>query len=288
MDRRAKELKNGKTKKQKNGGAKKRFFSYLGFVFFSSLVLSFFSFSYAAKVNFGKTQDKVTIAPAKKTLRVGEKFTYGVYWIGVNVGEGILEIKEIVKIDGREAYHVVGIARTNEFLSAIYKVEDVVHSYIDKEKLCSLKFEKHQREGKYKSDEITIYDQKKHKGYYESLLNKSKKEFDIPDRVHDIPSAFYYFRTLDVVPNSTVTLDVNADEQNWKVNMNVLQAQNLEILRRGVHKVFCVEPRAPFKGVISKRGKAYVYFSADENRIPLLIKIRVPFGIVTSVLEKTE
>ena len=257
------------------------------FLFFYFLFSIFYSPSYAATTNFGKSE-KIEIAPARKTLRVGEKFTYGVYWMGVNVGEGILEVKELVNIDGREAYHVVGTARTNEFLSAIYKVEDVVHSYIDKEKLCSLKFEKYQREGKYKSDEVVIYDQNKHKGYYESLLSKQKKEFDIPDRVHDIPSAFYYFRTLDVAPNSKVTLDVNADEKNWKVDMNVLQAENLEILRRGVHKVFCVEPRAPFKGVISRRGKAYVYFSADENRVPLLIKIRVPFGIVTGVLEKTE
>jgi len=259
----------------------------LFFLFFCTLHPAPCTLTYAATTNFAKTE-KITIEPAIKTLRVGEKFVYGVYWMGINVGEGAMEVKELTTINGREAYHIVATARSNEFLSAFYKVEDEMHSYVDKEKLCALKFEKHQREGHYKCDEIIIFDQDKHRGYYESLLNKTKKEFDIPYRVHDILSAFYYFRTLDVRPNSTVTLDVNSEEKNWKANMNILGTESLEILRHGVYKVFCVEPKAPFKGVIAKRSKAWVYFTIDENRVPVSIKIRVPFGFVVGVLEKAE
>ncbi|MDD5449866.1 MAG: DUF3108 domain-containing protein [Candidatus Omnitrophica bacterium] len=254
---------------------------------FSFLILNFNS--YAAADNFAKQKAaKITIAPARKTLRVGEKFVYGVYWMGINVGEGMLEVKELTTINGREAYHIIAIARSNDFLSAFYKVEDVINSYIDKEGMYSLKFEKYQREGRYKSDEVVLFDQEAHKGHYESLLNKTKKTFDIPPKVHDIPSAFYYFRTMDVKPNSKVVLDVNSDEKNWKATMNVKGTRELEVLRKGVYKVFEVEPAAPFKGVISKRSKAWIYFTADEDRVPVLIKIRIPFGFVTGVLEKTE
>jgi len=246
-----------------------------------------FDISYAATTNFAKSET-IVIEPARKTLRVGEKFVYGVYWVGINVGEGVMEVRELTKINGREAYHIVATARSNDFLSAFYKVEDEMHSYIDKETLCALRFEKHQREGRYKADEIITFDQDRHRGYYESLLNKTKKEFDIPYRVQDIPSAFYYFRTLDIRPNSTVALDVNSEEKNWKVSMNILGTEKLEVLRHGVHKVFCVEPKAPFRGIIARRSQAWVYFTVDENRVPVLIKIRVPFGFVTGVLEKAE
>ncbi|MBI4335025.1 MAG: DUF3108 domain-containing protein, partial [Candidatus Omnitrophica bacterium] len=246
-----------------------------------------YTLSYAATTNFAKTE-KIEIQPARKTLRVGEKFVYGVYWMGINVGEATLEVKELTRVNGREAYHIVSTARSNDFLSAFYKVEDDIHSYMDTEKLCSLRFEKRQLEGRYSAHEVVTFDQEKRKGYYESLLNKTKKEFDIPYRAHDVVTSFYYFRTLDVKPNSKVTLDVNADEKNWKADMNVLEAQNLEILRRGVHKVFCVEPKTPFKGIISRRSKAWVYFSVDENRVPVMIKIRIPFGFVVGVLEKQE
>ncbi|MCM8782765.1 MAG: DUF3108 domain-containing protein [Candidatus Omnitrophica bacterium] len=259
------------------------FFWFLGFNFWSLPI------SYPATIshNYAK-QKKIAIEPARPTLRLGEKLVYSVYWMGIYCGEGVLEVKELVKLNGREAYHVIATAKSNDFLSAFYKVEDIVHTYIDKERLYSLKFEKHQREGKYKADEITLFDQIKHKGYYESLLNKEKKEFDIPPNVQDLASVFYYFRTLDIKPNSKVVIDVNADEKNWKATMDILEAQELEIVRKGVHKVFCVVPKVGFKGVISKRGKAWVYFTVDENRIPVLIKIRVPFGFVVGVLERME
>jgi len=240
---------------------------------------------YAANLNFGGRKE-IKIQKARKDIRVGERFEYSVYWMGIHIGEGILEVKELVDFNGREAYHIVATARSNDFLSAFYKVEDVIHSYVDKEKLCSLKFEKHQREGRYKADEVVVYDQENHKGYYESLLNKSKKEFEIPEKVQDIVSSFYYFRTLDCKPESRLTLDVNADEKNWKVVMKIGKTEELELIRKGVHEVFCVEPKAPFKGVISKRSRAWVYFSVDEERVPMLIKIRIPFGFVVGVLER--
>jgi len=231
---------------------------------------------------------KINIEKARRDLRVGEKFVYDVFWNGIPAGVGSMEVVEETQIDGSEAYHVVATAKSNDFLSAIYKLDDKIHSYIDKKNMCSLRFEKHQREGKYKADEVVIYDQKKHRGYYESLLNKSKKEFDIPDRVQDLVSVFYYFRTLDVAPNSSVILDVNADEKNWKADMHVLNTQELDIRRNGKYEVFCLEPRVPFKGVLSRRGRTLVYFTADENRVPVFIKIWVKFGYITGVLRRTE
>jgi len=258
-------------------------FEFLAFVLSFSL-LTFSFHAHAATPNYAKVPE-IEIQKARKGLREGEKFTYGVYWMGVPVGEASLEIKELVVMNGRQAYHIIGVARSNEFLSNFYRVQDEVHSYIDKEQLCSLRFEKRQAEGHYVSDEVVTFDQAAHRGHYESLRKKSTKDFTIPPRVQDVASAFYYFRTLDVLPRSTVTLDVNADEKNWKVDMNVIDTQQLEILRKGVRKVFCVEPKAPFKGVIAKRSKAWIYFSVDEERVPVMIKIKIPFGFVIGVLE---
>lgn len=258
-------------------------------VFLIFLFLAFCINAGAVTNNYGAVPvKKIEIEKARRDLQVGERFVYDVFWNGIPVGEGSIEIKEMAEINGSEAYHIIAVAKSNDFLSKIYRVEDTLHSYIDKAKLCSLRFEKYQREGKYKADEVIIFDQKKHRGYYESLLNKSKKEFDIPARVQDLVSSFYYFRTLDVVPNSTIILDVNADEKNWKVHMDVLGTQELDIRRIGAYNVFCLEPKTPFKGVLARRGKTWVYFTADEKRVPVFIKIWVKFGYVTGILRRTE
>lgn len=241
----------------------------------------------SAKQNFSsRSANSIRIKPARKDLRVGERFEYLVRWMGIPIGYATLEIKEIVKINGRDAYHIIGTAKSNEFLSAFYKVDDVVHSYMDVERMCSLRFEKKQLEGRYRADERVIFDQDLHKGFYESFLNKSKKEFDIPPGVHDLASAFYYFRTLDVKPGQTIVIDINADEKNWKAKMKILRTERIELLRKGVYDVFVVEPKAGFKGVIAKRSRAWVYFSVDEERFPVFIKIRIPFGFVVGILEK--
>ena len=43
--------------------------------------------------------------PAKK-LYVGERLVYSVKYLGLEVGKGVVEVKEITEIRGRKAYHI--------------------------------------------------------------------------------------------------------------------------------------------------------------------------------------
>src|SRR5207244_1042216 len=86
-------------------------------------------------------------------LPLGEKLRFEVSWMGVNVGFGEIEIKEKTIVGGREAYHVVATARTNDFLSRLYPVIDEAHSWIDAKTFYSLKFRKILNEGRYRADE---------------------------------------------------------------------------------------------------------------------------------------
>ncbi|MFH1847940.1 MAG: DUF3108 domain-containing protein, partial [Candidatus Omnitrophota bacterium] len=93
------------------------------------LAVFFISFLWAQHAlcaqNFAaKPSGKITIEKPRETFRVGERFDYAVYWMGIHVGWGTLQVKEIADINGRDAYHVVCTARSNEFLSNFYKVED--------------------------------------------------------------------------------------------------------------------------------------------------------------------
>jgi len=200
--------------------------------------------------------------------------------MGIPVGEASLHVKEIVTINGREAYHVIAKAGSNDFLDGFYKVEDEIHSYIDTEFFYTHRFEKHQREGRYKSDEVMDYDQVNHTARYESLLNGTVKTMEIPPRVQDVVSSFYCFRLEDMKPGDVVIMDVNADEKNWKLPIDVLEAVPLELRNRGVIDALKIEPKAKFKGLFVDRGRLLIYLSADKERVPLLIKIHTPWGLV--------
>ena len=116
------------------------------------------------------------------------------------------------------------------------------------------------------------------------MLNGSKKEIPIEGHTHDILSAFYWFRLQEVSVGDTVITGVNSDEKNWLLNVNVLRTERLEIRNLGTFDAFVIEPLAHFKGVLVDRGKAWIYISADSRRIPLMIRLKTPFGPVVGIL----
>src|SRR3989338_3262085 len=147
------------------------------------------------------------LPPPARGLILGERLTFQGRWMGIPVGEGSIEVKELIEIRGRPAYHIEMRGRSNDVLSAFYPIRDEAHSYLDAETLRPLKFEKHQREGHYRASETVWFDHATSTATYESLLNGSTKQIDLPKEFQDLLSAFYWFRAQPVQPSQT--LEVN-------------------------------------------------------------------------------
>ncbi len=230
----------------------------------------------------------VSGSPAKK-FYLGEKLTFEVSYLGLPVGDATAEVKEIVKVNGRDAYHIVVEARSRGILNWVYKVRDTHHSYVDVEQLHSLRYEKKIHEGGYWTDESMEYDQEKHLGQFVSRKDQSRKEMFIPQHVQDQISCAYWLRTREVKPDSKVEIPVNADEKNW--DLNVLTRGTKEMTLPGIgsfHSVE-VEPIVMFEGFFVRRGKIRGWMSLDERRIPLVMKVKVPvLGDVSATLVQYE
>ncbi|MFC1621605.1 DUF3108 domain-containing protein [Candidatus Omnitrophota bacterium] len=234
--------------------------------------------------------EEVEIKAPTKELRVGEKLTYKVEWMGMDVGIVTLSVEEIMQTNGRKVYHILALAKSASIISKIYKVEDRISTYIDIEELYPVRFEKQQREGGYRSDEYTDFYQKKGKAVYFSRLNHSKKEYDIPKRVQDTLSCMYYFRFQDVNVGGSIFANVIADEKNYLLEAKIHKKGIVNIKDVGEWEAFMVEPLPWFQGKIKRKAKATMWFSADEKRIPLLmVTSGIPFvGTVKVTLQKIE
>jgi len=225
----------------------------------------------------------------KKIYRVGEKLTYNIRWLGITVGYATLEVKGIVDIDGRKHYHLMSRARSNDFLSKIYPVEDVIESFIDAETLLSRRFKKIQREGRYRSEEEVDHDQEKHTGHYYSKKNESSKDFEILPDSQDTLSVFYYFRYLDWKIGDVKNINVVADEKKHVVHVRVLDKERLEVRNLGVHEAIVVEPILEFQGFFQRKGRIWIWFSDDEYHVPLMMETKVPIiGSINATLTKIE
>ena len=227
------------------------------------------------------------IPPAKSAKPVvGERLTFHGRWMGIPVGYGWIEVKELVDLDGHQAYHIEAQGHTNEVLSALYPIHDVIHSYLDAETLTPLRFEKHQREGHYRADEVVTFDQQSHRAQYRSLLNQSEKTIELPSGFQDLISALYWFRAQPLGADHTVTLNIYTDEKIYQTDVEIQPPVQLELLKRGTFSCLVVEPKASFKGLLVKRGRLWAYLTADEHRLPLLVKATTPWGAMSAVIDE--
>jgi hypothetical protein len=217
---------------------------------------------------------------------VGERLSFHGRWFGIPVGYGWIEVKGIVEVDGRQAYEIYAEGRSNDVLSTFYPIHDVVHSYLDVETLQPLRFEKRQREGRYRADEVVTFDLTASKATYRSLLNQSVKELDLPPGVQDLVSAMYWVRAQPIQPTQRLTLDIYTDEKIYQTEIQVKQPLRLELLKRGTFPCIVVEPRASFRGLLVKRGRIWAYLTADEHRLPLLVKVTTPWGLMSAILDE--
>ena len=258
---------------------------------FQILLFIIISTSYLhAANNFSSSANPAAIGPIKppsKTLALGEHLAYEVFWMGMPIGLGELWVKEKVSLNGREAFHVVAVAETNKLLSKIYPVHDEVHSWIDVKTFQSLQFQKKVSEGHYRADEFVQYDAVKKTGYYQSLKNGTKKEFDITLPVQDILSAFYWARRQPLQIGKSFKTIVNSDEKDWSLEINVIRRETKELRGRDTLDTILIEPKTRLKGVLEKRGRVWIYLKNDPSRTPVWITFKTSFGSVVGVIQET-
>jgi hypothetical protein len=217
-----------------------------------------------------------------------KRFIFLMAWNGIPVGSITAEIPRMIEYKGRQAYVVRLVTESNRFLSKIYKVEDTYISYVDAEKIHSLRFEADRKEGRYRKHVIVEYDFDKAKATYTNLTDGSVKTCDINKNVQDPLSAVCFFMTLPVKEGEKLDITVNLNEKNYNVFIQVEQFDIIKLPRVGEFPAYRIRPYAELNGKKYEKGRGWIYVSADNNRYPLYGVIRIPFGKVTATLKSVE
>ena len=243
------------------------------------------------KGNVIRGRQDINIQVVDSRLPDYEKLTYEVKWLGLPVGTLTTYIMEIKNFNGRDAYVLEATMKTNAFLSKIYNIEDRFVSYMDVEKLYTLRHEVYRREGDYKKDAITDFDQANHKAYFKNFIDKSERSFDIPSGVHDTLSAFYYFMLLPLKVGDRLEYYVCNNEKNYQLFGIIQQKVLIRLPKLGGEEkeAFLMQPFAKLHGEKVDKGNVNAYFSCEKRRLLLLAILEGPvFTKVTISLSKIE
>lgn len=230
------------------------------------------------------------ILPPMGKLIIGEKLSYKISWLGIVVGQATLAVKATEKIEGQEVALVELSAASTGFFRAIYKVDGIIHSYVNLDTFQPIKYDSDTRINKKVVVKKMKYDFKENKVYVEDKKD-TFTVVDITDKTLDPLGVFYYFRKNDIILNESIDILVNGGKKNFPVRV-FSRSHRLIKVPAGTFWAFQVEPteesERQFDGALNAEGSMRIWFSADERRLPLLIALKVPVGSAIATLMTIE
>jgi len=232
--------------------------------------------------------DKDTTAKRPITnLLAGEKLTYDVSWIGIDVGQIIMENHGLEVINGEEAYHLTVITISNDFLSNFFKIEDTIHTWISRENGNPIRFEKVIKEGHYERHDVIEYDQEEQTATYtrEDKKDRKPRTMVIPPGAQDALSIICWLRRQPMGLGKRFKVDVNADEKNWELEVEIIGKGLFETETMGETKAYTMKPSASHEGKMLNKGELLAWVTVDRRRIPIAFEVDTPlFGSAVAIL----
>ena len=219
-----------------------------------------------------------------KAFKEGEKLTFNLNYGFITAGIAIMQIPRIRRLSGRKVYHVMFEVNSVPSFDWIYKVRDRYETYLDVEGIFPWRFEQHIREGGYTRDFSAFFDQRKGKA------KTSEGEYEIPEYVNDIISAFYYARVLDY---SDMKIDDVVHLQNfykdkvYDLDVKYLGKETIEV-PAGKFDCIIIEPLVREGGLFKHEGNIIVWLSDDILKIPVKIRTKIVIGHVEAMLSEYE
>lgn len=215
---------------------------------------------------------------SNSAFQEGERLRYRVTYGFVDAGEAIMEVKTTSKKgQNRDLLHVKGTGRTLGGFSAFYRVLDTYESYLDKKGIFPWYFYRRVDEGGYKINQDYTF---KHHQY--KVNNGEGKEFKVPMAIQDMVSSFYYARTLDfnnMKKGQTFEFKCFMDDEIYNLKIKYVGDEVIHI-RKGKFNTHKFVPVVQTGRYFKSEDDVNFWVTSDKNKIPLLVKAKIPVGVV--------
>ena len=201
---------------------------------------------------------------------VGEEFTYIARLGPVNVGTAVMAIPEIININNVPCYRITSFIQSNNLLSKFIRINDTMESFVDTTGIFPWYYEKHVREGKYRSDRTAFFDHSEGKVYAE------KDTITIEPFTQDPLSIFYYIRTQPLAVGQTIYVNSYSEKKFLPMEIKIHRKEKVRV-SAGKFECYFIEPLMG-KGVTYKpKGKICLWLSTDPRRI--IVKMRSDISV---------
>jgi hypothetical protein len=237
------------------------------------------------------TSELKVAPPVKETTRslpntafdVGERLVFDISYGFVTAGQAVMVIPGYKYVAGKKSYEINTYAVSTEAFDNIFKVRDKYSTFVDVDGIFPHRFEQHVHEGKYSRDYEAFFDQEE-----KTAETEDGTKYKIPEYVHDILSAFYYIRVLDLTKyhkGDKISLQNFYDGKTHPLDVMVLGRQRVEV-EAGTFDCIVVEPMVVEGGLFKNEGSIRIWLTNDANKMPVKVSTRVIVGSIDITLTK--
>ena len=240
-------------------------------------------------IGSGGLGDAASAVGSKPSFGPGEKLRYAVRWRMVQAGEAELS----VRTDSLPGHWKVSAKATSAgYVSNLYTVEDEYTSTFHNSTFCSAEIRKVINEGDRHREVTVQFDQRRQRAMLRDrdatqTAAPKQEQFSIPGCVHDILSALYYARTRPLEVGQSFEFALNDGSPTIQIHAEVQAIEEVQT-ELGKFQAIRVEPDVFSGNLFKGKGRLFVWFTNDANRIPVQLKAQTAIGTITATLAGIE
>ena len=211
-------------------------------------------------------------------FRSGERMVYRAMWGGIPAGEAVIEVLPAVTIDGARTHHFAMTMTTNSRVEMFYKLRERQDSFTDIPLTRTLQYRK-KSAGNHPRDVVVTYDWKNRTATYASFGN-AEKPVEILPGSFDPLALFFVIRTHRLTPGEVIEIPITDGKKCIAIRATVAGRETLTIDGKVYDTYLVIPDMERLQGVVSQRGEPSlkIWFSADEEQVPVRIQSKVAVG----------
>ena len=214
---------------------------------------------------------------------IPERLIFDLTWTGVKAGTATLEIT----VD-KENTKIISTARSADWLSVFYTVDDRVESLMRTAQTASLiglpaNYRVKLREGRHRRDKEVVFDHANRQATYINHREGGKRSYTIGENTLDPLSSFYYIRTLKYEVGKSLYVDIFDSKKLWNVEVQVLRREKIKT-PLGEFSTVVIKPLMKSEGIFNRKGDMYIWLTDDLKHIPVKMQTKVAVGSITATL----
>ena len=218
------------------------------------------------------------LQPKHKAYQKGEKLTYRIHYSFITAGVAGFEVKDtLLNLRQKPHFFFDVYGRSIKRWDRFYKVRDRYYSIVDTQTLLPTIAYRDIQEGKYETTEKMIFNRKANTVKINDTLQKKTE----PD-VHDIVSAIYYARNLNVEElkiGEGFHVETFFEAESFPIDVVYFGKETIKT-KLGKFRCMVFRPKLIEGRVFKDQSDMVVYVSDDKNRIPIRIESGIFVGSI--------